>query len=183
MTNNFRRIREGDFEKVAALQDQNLFSVLSEADRQNGFLSTKFTPQNFREMNDSIGIAVALDGEKICGYLCASTLNHNLQFPFPAAAIAHAMEISYQGKNLKNYNCFMANPLCIDKDYRGIGVINGLCDEVIKFAAKNYDLALSFIADANQRSLQASKKVGMEALEKFSLNGNEFWIVVRKISQ
>jgi len=43
---NFRKAREGDFEKVAALQNQNLFSFLSEEDRRDGFLSTKFTPQN-----------------------------------------------------------------------------------------------------------------------------------------
>lgn len=182
MTPKLRRIQEGDFEKVAALQDQNLFSVLSASERENGFLSTAFTPQKFREMNDSIGIAVAEINDEICGYLCCSTIDYNLQFPFPAAAISHARDVLFKGKKLKDYNCFMANPLCIAKDFRGSGLINQLCDEVLKFIPKNYELALSFIADANQRSLAASKKVGMQALSKFVVNGHEFWIVVREVN-
>jgi hypothetical protein len=178
---NFRRAQVEDFEKMVELQNRNLVSFLKENERGDGFLSTAFTAEQFQEMNKSIGVAVAYDDEKLCGYLCCSTIEFNKKFPFPAAAIKNCDQVFYKEKPINSYNCFMANPLCIDKNYRGEGVIIELCNKALDFIPQHYELALSFIADANQRSLSASKKVGMQPIEKFSSAGNDFWIVVRDL--
>ncbi len=36
---NFRKAQEGDFEKIAALQNQNLFSALDEDEKKDGLKS------------------------------------------------------------------------------------------------------------------------------------------------
>lgn len=178
----FRKAQSKDFPKILALQQQNLFENLSEEERKDGFLSTAFPLEHFENMNAEIGIAVAYENEELAGYLCSSTLELNEKFPFPKAAIAHAKILEFKGKKLSEYSCFFANPLCINKNFRGEGVILGLTATVINFIPKEYNLALSFISKKNPRSLYASKKVGMQEIGSFVLGENEFVVVVREIN-
>jgi hypothetical protein len=174
----FRRVITSDFEQLVDLQNRNLISILNESEQLTGFLATAFTRQQFQEMDRELCISVCVDAGMIRGYLCASTLEFNKNFIFPAAMIAHASHILYNKKPLLSYRCFVSSPVCIEREYRGGGVFKRLCKKLIEHIPEEYELAISLISMQNNRSLDASTAVGMQIVAEFSLDGKSFWILV-----
>jgi hypothetical protein len=84
--------------------------------RADGFLSTAFSIEQFKEMDREIAVVVGYDGDRLCGYVCASLLTFNGCMPFPAAMLRYAREQGvYRGKPLAAYDFCVTNPIRIDK--------------------------------------------------------------------
>jgi hypothetical protein len=174
----YRRIRQDEFQQVVDLQNRNLISVLNPEDQLEGFLATQFTLEQFKQMDNALCIVVCVNDNKICGYLCASTIAFNQQFVFPAAMLERCSRILYQNKSIMSYRFFIPSPTCIEREYRGQEVFNDLCKKLVEHLPYEYELAVTFVSTKNLRSLQAIKKVGMEVIDEFEINDNRFWILV-----
>ena len=166
------------FDQIVALQNKNLFSALVQKERSGGFLYTAFTKEQFQSMDNSLGIIVALEGDAVCGYLCATTNDFNQEFPFPAAMIRHCAHLSYKDQDLKSYPYFIANPLCIDQFYRGTEVFLNLCKAVLAIIPRQYEIAISLISTENNRSISACKKAGAKFIHPFEQDEKKFWIIL-----
>ncbi|EKD55365.1 MAG: acetyltransferase, GNAT family [uncultured bacterium] len=171
------------FEQIFSLQNKNLISVVDQKDRQNGFLSTIFTQEQFQVMNKSLGIMVALKNDVVCGYLCATTIEFNQAFSFPAAMIKNCEDLFYQNRSLNAYQYFIASPMCIDKNFRGKEVFLNLCKALLAIIPKQYELAVSLISTENNRSLSASKKAGAKIIKQFEEQNKKFWILLFELNE
>src|SRR5689334_18719525 len=70
----FRRVRESDYPALLELQEANLRDNLSEVERSQGFLSARFSREQFAAMDQDVAVIVAtLDGVT-AGYLCGSSV-------------------------------------------------------------------------------------------------------------
>ena len=172
-----------DYEQMVELQNRNLFSVLAPAERLDGFLNTSFTVSDFQQMNQSIGVIVAVEDNQVKGYLCAASLEYYRSFPFPAACIYQADKIQHQTRVLSDYRVCLVNPICIDQAYRGGEVFMRLCQAMLEVLAQtDYEIALAFVAKANTRSLHACQKM-MNVVGQFSKNGHAFSILIRNLNR
>jgi hypothetical protein len=70
---DYRRALPEDFAAIVELQNRNLEWNLDERARSDGFLSTAFSIEQFKRMDEEVAIVVSVDAGKLCGYVCAST--------------------------------------------------------------------------------------------------------------
>ena len=155
------------------LQNKNLPAVLDDIEKKDGFLSGEFTIEQFQAMNDDLCVMVCFDNDYFCGFLVASSIEFNKQFPLPKAMIDCFPKISYKGKSIVEYNPFISGPGCIDRKYRGKGVYASLVRAVLNFLAQQTnppDLRISLVSSENSRSINAQKKIGMDRVGQFEFN-------------
>ena len=77
-------------------------------------------------------------------------------------------KVSYQNKLLANYNSIVAGQVCIDKEYHGKELLNKSYQAYKKIFSSKYDFAITEIATAYQRSLNAYKIIGFSEIHRFT---------------
>jgi hypothetical protein len=177
----YRRPQLGDFDQMVALQRRNLISALDPLDREDGFLATAFTAKQFQEIDNSLGIFVAVDEDKVCGYLCASTPAFNQNFPIPKAMLERCATLFYHGQRITNYRYVIASPACIEKSYRRTYVFLRLAERILSFISNQHELILTLISEKNTQSLHSAQKMGMEIIDQFDVEEQRFYILVRLV--
>ncbi|WP_295388541.1 GNAT family protein [uncultured Thiodictyon sp.] len=169
-----------DFQKIFDLQNRNLVTSLSESDLKDGFLSASPALGELQSMNDNICIMTCFSGMDLCGYHVATTPEFNKNSALLAAMMRQFSQIAYKGKNISEYDCFIAGPTCIEKRYRGQGIYPRLIAALFDFLGNTLNparLRISFASKSNPRSLNAQKKIGCEIIGEFQFNANEFFIL------
>ncbi len=174
----YRRVEPADFEKIVALQNENLVSRLSDAEKADGFLSTAFTAEQFQEMDRLMGMAVAVEDDKLVGYVCAAPASFHRTNPLWATMLERCAEISYRGQNFDSYRYCLGSPIGLQKEYRGSGLYAGLCGKILEILPKDYDFIVAFISNENVRNMKATIKMGFEVVNEFKFNEKDFSIVV-----
>jgi len=184
----YRRALPEDFPQIVELQNKNLASALDDLSRQDGFLSTAYSLEQFEQMNNSICVIVGVDTNaeeasqgyeaKVQAYICAITKELCMNFRYPSLLISLCDELLYKGKPLSSYRYYLSNPICIDKGFRGTGVYTEICNHLAQFTVPDYDIAIGFISSANYRHLRAVRKLNVEIVGKFVADGEEFVIIV-----
>ncbi len=174
----FRRLTDEDCEGVLALQEANLFDNLSTDARRDGFLSARFSREQFVRMDSDVGVLVARDARRVVGYLCASGVEFNRQFPLLLAMIERYGEVSFEGRALADQKTFVYGPACVDRAYRGRGVLRGLFRNLLRQIPGRFDAGVAFVAADNQRSLGAhGTGLGMHDVGEFEFNGKRYRIL------
>lgn len=173
-----------DFLQIVTLQNKNLITTLNATEQSDGFLSAQFSVEQLEAMNNDLCVMTCFDDDYLCAYLCASTIAFNMKFPLLAAMIHAFSNITYKNKPLMDYKAFIYGPVCIDKDYRGKGILTDIFSAAIHFLSKKSDppnLLTALIANENQRSLHAHTTLGMEVVGEFEFKAKTFSILVLPI--
>jgi hypothetical protein len=174
----FRRAVLRDFSAILRLQAANFVGNLSVEDRQGGFLSAQFTPEQIAEMASDIGIIIASGQDFVLGFLCAFRHDFNHQSPVVDMMIQQIDKVQYRGKPLSSYRFFIYGPVCIDRSQRGRGLLQGLYETLKKEVAGQFDVGIGFVAKDNPHSLRAHvDRLDMSQVGEFELNGNSYVIL------
>lgn len=168
----FRRARLDDYHAIVELQNHNLQHAITNL--ADGFLATAYSAEHFQQINETMAVVVCEDENKICGYLGACHIDFFKQFPIAAAMLNRLTDLRWRGAAIDVSRVLVANPVCIDHNYRGAGVYLKLCQTMIEYLPRQYDLAVTLVPVANQRSYLATSRLGFETLEQFELNGMKF---------
>ncbi|MGH8631559.1 MAG: GNAT family N-acetyltransferase [Burkholderiales bacterium] len=175
---NYRRAGENDWSEVFTLQEANLAWNLSAEDRAGGFLSARFSGEQFQAMNTGGAVVVARDSETLAGYAYASTQAFNAGVPIIAAIMEAFARLSLLGRPLQSPATVIYGPVCVERAYRGKGVFHGLIATLKQELRGRYETAAAFIAKSNARSLAAHVQgLGMAIVGDFEFDGSSFWIV------
>src|SRR5258708_4553074 len=129
---DYRRALPEDYAAIVELQNANLEWNLDAQARSDGFLSTAFSIEQFKRMNEEVAVVVCYDAGRLCGYVCASSPAFNETMPFPAAMLRYARETVYLGKPLTAYDICVTTPICIDRAHRGSGLYLDLCHKMLE---------------------------------------------------
>ena len=140
---------------MLALQEDNLFDNLPPEARRDGFLSARFTREQFAQMDADVAVVVAADAGRVAGYLCASGIDFNRQFPLLAAMIARYPDLSFGGRPLSEQTTCVYGPACVDRGFRRRGVLRGLYQALLHELAGRFDSGVAFVSKDNPRSLAA----------------------------
>lgn len=173
-----RKASEADLRNVVELQNANLSSVLTEQEKEDGFLSGGFNEAQYAEMNRSGNVIVAYEGNELVGFLGVGTLEFNRSYPLPSAMIEKLASISYRGKSLDQYSLCLAGPVCVSKSHRGKGIFQEMYGEMHKISPAEIELVATLVSTSNHRSLAAHKKVGLEQVGQFDFDGRSFQLLV-----
>ena len=177
---NYKKATENDYQGMLDLQNENFVMNLTDDEKKQGFLSVKFTKEQFNAMNkEGPGIVLCKDDDIVVGYLCTSSLSFNKAFALPAAMIELYPKTIYKNKALDQYHSIIIGPWCIKQNYRGKGIFLGLWKALYDILPKDINLLTTFISTDNSHSLYAAKKADMEVLTTFEFNKKEFWLLVK----
>jgi hypothetical protein len=171
----YRKAVPADIEGILRLQHENLLSLLPEEERPQGFLSIEFTREQIRTVNDDLGIFVAVQGKTVMGYLMAESVEFAVQSPLIAFMLKRLKDVCLEARPISSFSLFIYGPVCIDKEARGQGVLEGLFRVMRESLKNNYEVAIAFVSNRNPRSLHAhTAKLGMSVVDEFEFKGEKY---------
>lgn len=86
--------------------------------------------------------------------------------------------IQHNNKPVAVFNYIVVGQVCVDKAYRGQGIIDN-CYAAYKQAFGNkYDFAITEIASKNTRSLNAHKRIGFKNVCSYTAPDSMEWKIV-----
>jgi hypothetical protein len=165
-----------DIEGILLLQEKNLFSNLTPNERKNGFVTTPFTINQIKEILKQQGLFVAKNNNNnIIAYAFAGNWIFFKQWDIFNYMIARFPKLAFNNKNITTKNSFQYGPVCIDKNYRGKGILNLIFEEMRIEFVKKYPISITFINKINVISKQAhTKKLGWEIIDEFNFNNSTY---------
>ncbi len=168
-----------DLEQILALQRRNLPSSLSADElREQGFVTVVHTLQNLLRMNMIHQHVIGKNGTRIIAYLLAMTEHSKEDIPVLEPMFAMFRQLSFAGRPLTDYHYIVVGQVCVDKDFRGQGILDRCYDFYRQTYSPVFDFAITEIDATNTRSLAAHKRIGFRELHRFySADGIE-WVIV-----
>ena len=173
----YRNARVADIPGVSVLQQKYHVSTIKEEDKADGFVTTLFTKEQFKELIEKEnGLAIACDGEEVIAYAMAASWDYWSAWSLFQHMIKDLPNTKYLGQVLDTENSYQYGPISIDKRYRGTEVLPNLYEFSRKQMNIRYPILITFINHNNPRSYTAhTKKLGMEVIKDFEFNNNTYY--------
>lgn len=173
----YRNATLEDIAAVSELQEKYHISTIKEEDKPDGFVTTLFTEEQFKELIEKEnGLAIACDGDRVVAYAMAASWDYWSAWPLFGYMIEDLPNTEYLGQVLTKENSYQYGPICIDKEYRGGEVLPNLFDFSRAQMNKRYPIMITFINQINGRSYNAHvNKLAMEVIKPFEFNNNQYY--------
>lgn len=173
----YRNAVISDIPQIMELQKKYHVLTISEEDKPNGFVTTLFTEEQFKELIEKEnGIAIACDEEKIVAYAMAASWEYWSKWPLFQHMISDLNNTEYKGNRLSTENSYQYGPICIDKAYRGTEVLPKVFNYSKKQMSERYPILITFINHINERSYAAhTKKLNLDVIKNFQFNNNNYY--------
>ncbi|HLY70227.1 MAG TPA: GNAT family N-acetyltransferase [Puia sp.] len=170
---------KNDLEGILRLQNENLPGSLTPAEiKSEGFVTVHHRYEQLEKMNEWEKHLVAKHKDRVIGYLLAMTKHTKSDIPVLVPMFGEFDSIAYNGKKIAACNYLVVGQVCIDKAYRGRGVLDECYRAYKKIYEQKYDFAITEIAATNSRSLKAHARIGFKQIHSFQGPHGEVWIVV-----
>ncbi len=174
----YRRARSEDLSAILQLQEANFVGNLAPEERGEGFLSATFTRDQLEAMAADVAVLVAGNDDWVAGFLCASGPGFNYESPLITRMMRELTRIEHRGKPVAAHRFFMYGPVCIDRPYRGRGLLRGLYEALLQEVAGTYDVGVAFVSKDNPHSLRAHVQgLGMVEAGQFEFGGHGYKIL------
>jgi hypothetical protein len=178
----YRRAKPAECADILRLQSANYIANLSEEERKTGFLSAEFTPEQTAQIAEDLGTIVAVIDEHIVGFVCAFRNEFETGSPVIAKMLESYDRIAFEGSVLSSFSSYIYGPVCIDRNYRGRGLLHGLYEAQKKDLAGQFEIGVAFVSRSNTHSLQAHVKgLGMAEVGDFECRGNVYVTLVFRV--
>jgi hypothetical protein len=176
-TMEYRNANLNDIYGVSQLQKKYHIYTISEEDKPDGFVTTLFTEEQFKELIEKEnGLAIACDNDKVIAYAMAASWDYWSAWPLFQYMINDLPNIQYLGYTLSTENSYQYGPICIDKQYRGTEVLPNLFEFSRLQMKDKYPVLITFINQINGRSYRAHvDKLGLEVIKTFDYNNNHYY--------
>lgn len=173
----YRNATISDINGVSQLQKKYHISTIAEEDKADGFVTTLFTEEQFKELIEKKnGLFVAYDGDEVIAYAMAASWQYWSAWPLFQYMIKDLPNTKYLGYTLSVYNSYQYGPICIEKQYRGTDVLPNLFEFSRLQMKDRYPILITFINQINGRSYHAHvDKLGLDVIKTFDFNGNHYF--------
>ena len=167
-----------DYAGILDLQSRCLASNLTPEEREDGFLSAEFSLVQIADMASDLGIVVARDVKRIVGYMCASRVEFMPRPPILDSLLRCLEGAVLHGKVITKASTFVYGPVCIDREYRGTGLLRLMFSTLKRELAGQFEFGVAFVAADNRRSLRAHVDgLGMTQVCLFDHGDNQYHAV------
>lgn len=173
----YRNATLEDIPAVSELQQKYHISTISEEDKADGFVTTLFSEEQFKQLiQKENGLAIACDGDKVVAYAMAGSWEYWSEWPLFQHMIKDLPNTKYLDQILSMENSYQYGPICIHKDYRGTEVLPNIFEFSRIQMNKRFPILVTFINQINPRSLKAHvEKLGLEIIKPFEFNNNQYY--------
>lgn len=166
------------FEQILALQRKNHYSSISkEQQLDSGFVFAQHTKELLQLMATHLPQIIAVHEGKVIGYNLAMTSSMEKELPSLIPMFEEFKKWTYKGKPLIDYPFIVGGQVCVDEDFRGMGLIRNLYQATADKAGNGYQLCVTEISVRNVKSLKSHQKLGFEILGTYN-DGVEIWNLV-----
>ncbi|AXX90076.1 acetyltransferase [Arcobacter suis CECT 7833] len=174
-----------DIEKVLELHFKYQIDTIRQEDKKDGFITTAFTKEQMVDLTTlEQGLFIAVLNEKVVAYVMSASWNFWSRWPMFAFMVEDLHNLEYLGQKLSVQNSYQYGPVCVDKEYRGSGVLEKIFDFARENMAKRFPILVTFINKINPRSYEAhTKKLKLEVIKEFSYNNNNYYELVYDTSK
>lgn len=170
---------KADLHGILHLQKTNLPDNLTKEEKASqGFVTVVHSFDDLQNMNAIEQHIIAKDGDKVVAYLLAMTAASKAGIPVLKPMFQTFDEIVYNGRLVSGYNYMVVGQVCVDKAYRGQGVLDACYATYKKQFDSTYNFAVTEIDTANVRSLAAHKRIGFEEVHRFTAPNGVEWSIV-----
>ena len=171
--------KDSELTGIRLLQSRNLKGNLSDAEAiDQGFLIAEYDLGYLRQMNDCRPSVIALDGDRVVGYALVATKESRAGHPLLSDLFHPIDQLYFKQEPLRDVEYVVVGQLCVDKDYRGTGLVPQLYRLFRASLEMDYRYAITDVAKANRRSLQAHRKIGFQAIHSINFDGLEGDVVL-----
>lgn len=170
---------KNDLKGILNLQKRNLARGLTKDEIQTqGFVTVDHSFEQLEVLNNYEKHVIAKDNEKLIGYLLAMTKRSRLDIAVLVPMFELFDTLPYNGKLVSEYNYLVVGQVCIDKAYRGQGILDHCYETYRQHYGSKYDFAITEIAATNSRSLKAHERVGFKKINTYVSPDQTEWSVV-----
>ncbi len=170
---------ESELEQIAQLSAANLSTNISaETKEQEGFVTWVYPQETLYALHVLVPSVIVMDGDKLAGYAITLTKECVTIYPPLAGSLDYASTVNYKGKPLIDHDIYFMGQICVDKDYRGQGVVGMLYEYHRKQFSSQYSILITEISTKNPRSSKAHEKVGFKVLDTHHENDEDWDLVI-----
>jgi len=170
---------DSELEGVLQLQGRNLRRNIGDAEAaEQGFLIAEYSLEYLRRLNESRPSIIAVDGDRVVGYALVVTREIGEQDPFLAELFQQIDQREFEGEPLRAAKYVVVGQLCVDRQYRGLGLVQQLYGLFRDSLREHYRYGITEVARANRRSLRAHRKTGFQVIDSFDSGGLEWDLVL-----
>lgn len=168
-----------ELEQIHQLNLRNLKSTVSQNEQQEeGFVTWDYPLDLLEKMHEQAPSVIIKDGDIVAGY-ALTLMREARSFHKELELFLHSLDnLKYLEKPLAQHRFYCMGQICIDKKYRGQGLVNALYQKHKELYSPKYDFILTEISPQNERSMKAHAKIGFKTIHRFSDNHGEWAIVV-----
>ncbi len=168
-----------DLRSILTLQKKNLPQALSREEIiEQGFVTVDHSYQQLDSLNSHEKHVICKDGDDVVAYLLAMTIASRNDIPVLIPMFEKFNELQLDGRPLYSYKYIVVGQVCVDKVYRGKGILDHCYAFYKKTFQGKYDIAITEIANRNTRSLRAHFRIGFKELNRFFGPDGEEWVIV-----
>jgi GNAT superfamily N-acetyltransferase len=178
MTDIATATTDDHLDQILDLQRRNHFSeVPADAQASDGFVFVRHTLDTLRRLAAASPQAIALHDGRVVGYCLSLVPALQAEVPVLAPMFAQFERSAFRGRPLREFRYVVGGQVCVDRDFRGQGLLAKLYRHVGEAMAGQCDLCVTEIATRNVVSVRAHEKMGFEAIGTYS-DGSEDWVIV-----
>jgi ribosomal protein S18 acetylase RimI-like enzyme len=168
-----------DLQGIIELQRDNLpVNLTHDIILKEGFVTVVHNLHDLQEMNAVEQHVICKGNEKIIAYLLAMTAAAQHDIPVLIPMFNLFRTILYHGKPVADHNYIVVGQVCVDKNYRGQGILDKCYDTYRNRFENKYDFAITEIATRNTRSIKAHQRIGFTEIYRYTSPDSEEWSIV-----
>ena len=168
-----------DLIEILALQKSNLAINLTDDEiRSQGFVTVNHSYADLMKLNTIEQHIIAKDNGKVIAYLLAMTKESKSNIPILIPMFDMFNKVAFANKPISEYNYIVVGQVCIDKKYRGRGILDKCYLTYRSHFKDKYDFAITEIANTNLRSLNAHKRIGFREIHRYKSPDKTEWVIV-----
>ena len=164
---------------ILRLQKANLPDVLTTEEIQSqGFVTVSHSYEELKKLNDIEQHLIGKEGNNVMAYLLAMTERSKMDIPVLRPMFETFGKILYKGIPVSEYNYIVVGQVCVEKNFRGMGILDKCYAAYRDHFINKYDLAITEIDAKNLRSLNAHKRIGFTEIHRYMTPNNIEWVIV-----
>ena len=170
---------EEELLQIHQLNDQNLKQKLSvQMQAREGFVTWLYSIDLLKKMHELAPSIIIKDNEKLVAY-ALTTLKEATLFHGDLKGMFQNLEtVQYKDQPLSTQNFCCMGQICVDKEYRGKGLVHMLYQKHKEVYSPLYHFILTEISKNNYRSVKAHEKMGFQSIYTYGDAMDEWNVVV-----
>ncbi|PWT72488.1 MAG: GNAT family N-acetyltransferase [Bacteroidetes bacterium] len=170
---------ENELLQIHGLNQKNLKANISYAERQKeGFVSWLYPVDLLRKMNELAPSVIIKDDDNVVGYALVTLKESSMFHADLRVMFENLRNVQFLNQPLFDRSFYIMGQICVDKDYRGLGLVNKLYQKHYQQYCPQYDLLVTEISSSNIRSQKAHEKVGFKTIYTYRDQVDEWNVVV-----